>query len=108
MNFCAYRQAYKFTYRKSHANCAARRYNLRGSSESIWVARSVADDTMDRKRLTKLRRDLEALRGSQPKAKVLQSLAKKFGRKPVKRGKEPMYESVPFPHLRPLSIPNHK
>ena len=26
----------------------------------------------------------------------------------MKRGKEPMYESEPFPQLRALSIPNHK
>jgi len=31
-----------------------------------------------------------------------------LGRKKVNRGKEPMYENDAFPHLRPLSIPNHK
>jgi hypothetical protein len=63
---------------------------------------------MDRKKLEELRRRLAGLRGTQPKAWVLQSLAKQLGRKEVNRGKEPTYESETFPQLRPLSIPNHK
>lgn len=74
----------------------------------ISVASSVIYDTMDRKRLGRIRRTLAALRRGQPKAKEFQSVAGQLGRKSVKRGKEPMHESDPFPHLRPLSIPNHK
>jgi hypothetical protein len=63
---------------------------------------------MDRRRLTRIRRKAAALRRSQPKARELVALATQLGRKKVDRGKEPMYESDAFPHLRPLSIPNHK
>lgn len=63
---------------------------------------------MDRKRLTKIRRDLEALRGSHPKATALQRLARRLGRRKEDRGKHPMYVSDAFRDLRPLSIPNHK
>jgi hypothetical protein len=79
-----------------------------GAFERNGVASSVADDTMDRKKLERISRQLGSLRRSQPKAKELQSLAGQLGRKSVNRGKEPMYESEAFPHLRPLSIPNHK
>lgn len=72
------------------------------------VASSVADDTMDRRKLDRVRREAESLRGSQAKARELQRLAVRLGRKKVDRGKHPMYESGAFPHLRPLSIPNHK
>jgi hypothetical protein len=63
---------------------------------------------MDRRGLEKLRREAERLRGTQAKATALQRLALRLGRKKVKRGKEPMYESEPFPRLPPLSIPMHK
>ncbi len=72
------------------------------------VATSVADDTMDRKSLAKFRRELEVLRNSQPKATSLQRFAQRVGRSKENRGKHPMYGSEAFPHLRPLSIPNHK
>jgi hypothetical protein len=48
------------------------------------------------------------MRHSQPKAKELQALAERLGRKTINRGKEPMYANETFPHLRPLSIPSHK
>src|SRR6266851_877496 len=79
-----------------------------GAFERNGVASSVADDTMDRKSLTKLRRELEGLRNSQPKATDLQRLAERLGRIKENRGKHPMYGNGAFPHLRPLSIPNHK
>ena len=64
---------------------------------------------MDRRKLAKLRRLLEALRRGQPKARELQSLARQLGRKPAKnRGKEPMWESTEFDELFVLAIPNHK
>jgi hypothetical protein len=63
---------------------------------------------MDRKKLSKIRRDLDALRRSQPKATDLQRLARRLGRRRDDRGKHPMYGSEAFPNHRPLSIPNHK
>jgi hypothetical protein len=63
---------------------------------------------MDRKSLAKLRRDLQALRHSQPKSAHLQRLARRLGRRKEDRGKHPIYASEAFPHLRPLSIPDHK
>jgi hypothetical protein len=63
---------------------------------------------MDRKKLAKLRREMEALRRSQPKAAALVSFARKLGRKKVNRGKEPTYESEEFLDLSALTIPMHK
>jgi hypothetical protein len=62
---------------------------------------------MNRKKLDKLKRELAQLRRSPQKANDLQSLAKRLGRKLVKRGKEPMWESVEFAELYPLAIPDH-
>lgn len=62
---------------------------------------------MNRRKLDKLKRELEQLRRSPQKAIALQSLAKRLGRKRVKRGKEPMWESHEFAQLYPLSIPDH-
>lgn len=64
-------------------------------------------DTMNLKRLTKLKRELDALSRGQAKAGELESLAIRLGRKQVKRGKEPVWESEAFPILFPLSIPHH-
>lgn len=62
---------------------------------------------MNRKTLNKLWREIKALRGTSIKAIAIQRVAKKLGRQKVKRGKEPTWESVEFPFLRPLTIPNH-
>lgn len=62
---------------------------------------------MTRKKLSRLRRELESLRPSPQKPRKLERLAKKLGRRLADRGKEPQWVSVPFPHLRPLSIPHH-
>jgi hypothetical protein len=62
---------------------------------------------MNRKQLNKLRRAIDGLRRSSPKAIEIQKLAKQLGRKKVKRGKEPTWESREFQDLRPLSIPDH-
>ncbi len=59
---------------------------------------------------TKLRRceqKLAKLRRSVPSAKQLERLATSLGRKRVKIGKEPTWESMAFPNLRPVSIPRH-
>jgi hypothetical protein len=46
-------------------------------------------------------------RHSAQKASAVESLARRLGRKPVNRGKHPMWESAEFPRLYPLSIPHH-
>src|SRR5262245_10410261 len=69
--------------------------------------RGIAYSTMDRKKLDKLKRELAHLRRSPQRALALQGLAKKLGRKSVKRGKEPMWESTEFPQLFVLAIPDH-
>jgi hypothetical protein len=62
---------------------------------------------MNRKKLDKLRRTIEGLRCQSPKALEIQKVARQLGRKKVKRGKEPVWESLEFQNLRPLSIPDH-
>jgi hypothetical protein len=62
---------------------------------------------MTRRKLDKLKREWAELRRSPQKAIALQRLAGRLGRKPVKRGKEPMWESDEFRELPPLSIPDH-
>jgi hypothetical protein len=62
---------------------------------------------MTRRKLRKLRAEVDALRVGQANARTLIALARKLGRKPFKRGKEPTYESVVSPQLRPLTIPKH-
>jgi hypothetical protein len=62
---------------------------------------------MKRRKLKKLRVELERLRRSPQKASALEGLAGKLGRKRVNRGKEPMWESEEFKNLPPLSIPHH-
>jgi hypothetical protein len=62
---------------------------------------------MNRRKLDKLRRELAALRRSPQRAAALERLARKLGRRLVKRGKEPMWESVEFDHLFALAIPHH-
>jgi hypothetical protein len=62
---------------------------------------------MNRKKLDQLKRELEQMRRSPQNARALQGLAKRLGRKPVKRGKEPMWESREFADLYALSIPDH-
>lgn len=57
-------------------------------------------------RLKKLKRELANLRRRQVKARDIESIAKRLGRKKVNRGKEPMWESC-FERLFVLSIPNH-
>ena len=62
---------------------------------------------MRRNKLDKLKRDLASRRRSQQKAADLERLARQLGRKLVKRGKEPVWESIEFEHLFPVSIPHH-
>jgi hypothetical protein len=63
---------------------------------------------MKRKKLDKLKRELDGLRNGRHKASAFQSLARKLGRKEnTKRGKEPMWESESFGDLYALAIPNH-
>lgn len=62
---------------------------------------------MDWKRLEKLSAELNSLRRGRHKARAYQQLAAALGRRLVKRGKEPMWESEVFADLFPLSIPDH-
>ena len=60
---------------------------------------------MDRKKLDRLRTELETMRGSPQRGSDVANLAIKLGRKSVNRGKEPTYES-PF-DIPVITIPNH-
>ena len=63
---------------------------------------------MDRKKLNKLKGELDALRRGRHKARAFQSLAGQLGRRMNStRGKHPVWESYEFPDLYPLSIPDH-
>ncbi len=57
--------------------------------------------------LRRLAQRLNALRGSPRKPRELEALARAFGRKRAKRGKEPTWINAAFPQLPPLSIPHH-
>ena len=61
---------------------------------------------MTRNKLHKLRRELLRLRRSPQKAADLERFAKSVGRKKVRRGKEPTWESTEF-NLFPVAIPHH-
>ena len=62
---------------------------------------------MSRKRIDKLRREIEGLRRKGGiKGRELQKIARATGRKLGQRGKEPTWVSDRFPS-RPLSIPGH-
>ncbi|MBC7767615.1 MAG: hypothetical protein H7124_02405 [Phycisphaerales bacterium] len=62
---------------------------------------------MNGSKLAKLRREHATMRRSPQRARDLEGLAKRLGRKQVKRGKEPVWESEFFVELFPLSIPHH-
>ncbi len=64
---------------------------------------------MNKKRLKAIRGELEALRGQkhQVRSAPLERIAKRLGRTPSKRGKEPNFVSDK-PGWTPLSIPNRK
>jgi hypothetical protein len=62
---------------------------------------------MNVKALARLSRELDRMRGSVQTARSLEAMAKKLGRTPARRGKEPSWVSVQFPELRPVSIPHH-
>lgn len=47
------------------------------------------------------------MRRSPQKAAALESVARRLGRRRVKRGKEPMWQSIEFESLFPLAIPHH-
>lgn len=62
---------------------------------------------MNRKKLQKIKAELAQRRRSPQKARELQSLAARLGRKVENRGKHPMWVSTEFDELYPLSIPDH-
>jgi hypothetical protein len=61
---------------------------------------------MNRRKLDKLKREHASFYRSQRKAYDLQQLAQRLGRRPVKRGKEPVWETE-LDGCFPLSIPDH-
>lgn len=67
----------------------------------------IAYSIMNCKKLDKLKRELLQMRLSPQKAENIASLAKRLGRRKAKRGKEPVYESIEFNDLFPVSIPHH-
>jgi hypothetical protein len=62
---------------------------------------------MTPRKLEKLKQQLATYWRSPAKAADLERLAKGLGRKHVKRGSEPTWESKEFTELYPLSIPHH-
>jgi hypothetical protein len=62
---------------------------------------------MNRKRLDKIKQEIRRLRRAPQKAAALERLAKRLGRKKVKRGKEPVWESEELQEVFPVSIPKH-
>ena len=63
---------------------------------------------MDRRKLEKLRDELEAMRRSSIRAADVESLASKLGRRKVsKKGKEPRWDQIELTGLYPLTIPHH-
>lgn len=62
---------------------------------------------MNRRRLNKLRREIAQARRAPQKARQLEEIARRLGRKLVNRGKEPVWESQQFNDLFPLAIPHH-
>jgi len=61
---------------------------------------------MSKRKLEKLKRELEGLRGRPQKPAKLESLARRLGRTRVKRGSEPNWKSE-WPGVYPVSIPHH-
>lgn len=62
---------------------------------------------MNQRKLEKLRGVLASMRRSPQKARDLEKVAEQLGRRKVKRGKEPVWESSQFAELFPLAIPHH-
>lgn len=69
----------------------------------------VMGGTIDRRKLERLRCEIEAHRGAIHNVRPddLISLAKSLGREKSKKGKHPTYESTLMPKTNPLSIPGH-
>lgn len=61
---------------------------------------------MNPAKLKKIRREIQALYGSDRKSRELEGIAKKLHREKVKRGSY-TWENTAFPDLPPLSIPHH-
>ena len=62
---------------------------------------------MTRNKLKKLWKELARLRAGVQRAREIQAFAKKVGRRSVLRGKEPAWESIEFPSLNSITIPDH-
>jgi hypothetical protein len=79
---------------------AQSRYDWRFSDDTAY-------DTMKRRKLNKLRRDVEACRRSPQNAESLISIAVRLDLRKIKGCKEPTFVSDEFSDFRPLSIPKH-
>jgi hypothetical protein len=62
---------------------------------------------MDRKKLDKIRDEMEGMRRRMVKPAEMQAVARQLGRRLGKHGKHPNWESQMFTQLRPVSIPDH-
>jgi hypothetical protein len=62
---------------------------------------------MNRTKLDKIKREIRNMRRSPQKAAALERLARRLGRKKVKRGKEPVWESQELIEVFPVAIPHH-
>jgi hypothetical protein len=75
----------------------------------IFVSHAIIYDTMEKRRLSRLRKRLQALRtrSGNIESRELERLARALGRQLSNRGKEPTFVSTLLPQSRPLSIPHH-
>lgn len=62
---------------------------------------------MNRKKLNNIREEMDGMRRRMVKQPEMEAVAKQLGRRLVKRGKHPNWESEMFSHLDALSIPDH-
>lgn len=62
---------------------------------------------MDRKKLEKLRREIERMRRASVRAADVQAVARKLGREIVNRGKEPVWDNRELPNQPVVAIPCH-
>jgi hypothetical protein len=62
---------------------------------------------MDQKKLAKIERLIAECRRKSNKHRDLEHIVLALERRRVKRGKEPTYESVAFPNVNMITIPDH-
>src|SRR6185437_12054879 len=83
-----------FSLLRGHATGCLPDANLPEGTFFVILTRcDIAYSTMDRKKLDKLREELDAMRRTQVRASAVESLAAKLGRTLAKRGKHPIWEN---------------